>query len=129
MPSMSGDSSKPPRPRLIQAAILLTTSGLSVMVTAVLGPSLPKMQAHFGAVANADYWVPISLTIPMLVMACLSIVAGALSDKIGRKRLLVAATTVYSLCGTAPLYLSSLSSVVVSRVGLGVMEAAVMTIS
>jgi len=129
MPSMSGDSSKPPRPRLIQAAILLTTSGLSVMVTAVLGPSLPKMQAHFGAVANADYWVPISLTIPMLVMACLSIFAGALSDKIGRKRLLVAATTVYSLCGTAPLYLSSLSNIVVSRVGLGVMEAAVMTIS
>jgi MFS family permease len=123
------DAAAGPKPRAIQAAVLLTTSGLTALVTAVLGPSLPKMQAHFSGVANADYWVPLSLTMPMLVMACLSIFAGALSDKLGRKRLLVAATALYTLFGTAPLYLDSLSSIVASRVGLGVVEAAVMTIS
>ena len=118
-----------PRPRAIHAAVLLTTSGLTSMVTAVLGPSLPKMQAHFAGVANADYWVPLTLTVPMLVMAALSVFAGALSDRIGRKRLLVGSTALYSICGTAPLYLDSLSSIVLSRVGLGVMEAVLMTIS
>jgi MFS family permease len=122
-------SPTPRKPRAIQAAVLLTTSGLTALVTAVLGPSLPKMQAHFAGVANADYWVPLTLTMPMLVMACLSIFAGALSDKVGRKRLLVAATALYALFGTAPLYLNSLSSIIVSRIGLGVVEAAVMTIS
>src|ERR1700681_3825365 len=93
-----------PRPRVIHAVVLLTTSGLTSMVTAVLGPSLPKMQAHFAGVANADYWVPLSLTVPMLVIALLSVFAGALSDRIGRKRLLVGSTAFYSICGTAPLY-------------------------
>jgi MFS family permease len=123
------DSLGRPCPRAIHAVVLLTTSGLTAMVTAVLGPSLPKMQAHFAGVANADYWVPLALTVPMLVMACLSVFAGALSDRIGRKRLLVGSTALYSICGTAPLYLDSLSGILLSRVGLGVMEAALMTIS
>jgi MFS family permease len=109
--------------------VLLTTSGLTTLVTAVLGPILPKMQAHFASVTNADYWVPLTLTVPMLVMAFLSVFAGALSDRIGRKRLLVGSTACYALCGTAPLYLDSLSTIVLSRVGLGVMEAVLMTIS
>ena len=114
---------------MIHAVILLTTSGLSVMVTAVLGPSLPKMQTQFASIANADYWVPLTLTVPMLVMAALSIFAGALSDRVGRKKLLVASTAAYAICGTAPLYLDSLSAIFISRIGLGSMEAVLMTIS
>ncbi len=116
-------------PGLIHAAILLVTSGLTVLVTAILGPSLPAMQAHFQGVARADYLVPLTMTTPMLMMAGLSIVAGALADRFGRKRMLVTATTLYAAFGTAPMWLDSLPAIIGSRVALGITEAFLMTIS
>lgn len=50
------------------------------------------------------------------------------ADRLGRKRLLLGALLVYSLFGTAPLYLPSLPGIVLSRIGLGLSEALVMTI-
>lgn len=115
--------------RPIHALILLTTCGLTALVTAILGPVLPKMQAHFAGVARVDYLVPLTLTVPMLMMAFLSVIAGALSDRFGRKRLLVGATACYSIFGLAPIWLQSLQSIFFSRVALGVMDAVVMTVS
>jgi MFS family permease len=117
------------RPRLIHAGILLTSAGLTSLATAVLGPSLPKMQEHFAASPGAAYLVPLSLTLPMLVMAILSVFAGLAADRYGRKRLLVTATAVYALCGTAPLWLQTLQGILVSRLLLGVAEACLMTVS
>jgi MFS family permease len=117
------------QPRAIHAAILLVTSGLTTLATAVLGPSLPKMQAYFAATPRAEYWVPLAMTVPMLVMAILSIFAGALADRIGRKRLLVWSTALYAVFGTAPLWLPTLQSIFASRVLMGVTEAALMTVS
>lgn len=129
MPLQPNKALGQPSPRPVHAAILLTTSGLTAMVTAVLGPTLPKMQAHFAVAPRVALLVPLSLTVPMLVMAGLSVFAGALSDKIGRKRLLVGSTAMYAVFGTAPLYLGTLSSIVISRIGLGVAEAVLMTVS
>jgi MFS family permease len=116
-------------PKLIQAIILLVTSGLTVLVTAILGPSLPAMQAHFAGVPGADYLVPLTMTAPMLMMAGLSVFAGELADRVGRKRLLVGATVLYAVVGTAPLYLDSLNAIIASRFLLGLLEAVLMTVS
>ncbi len=116
-------------PGLIQACILLVSAGLSSLATAVLGPTLPKMQEYFRFAADAEYLVPFTLTAPMLVMACLSVFVGLAADKFGRKRILVAATALYAVCGTAPLWLESLRGVLASRVLLGVAEACLMTMS
>lgn len=118
-----------PEPRLIQGIILLVASGLSVLVTAVLGPSLPAMQAHFNDVPRADYLVPLTMTAPMLMMAGLSVFAGAAADRVGRKALLVGATALYAVVGTAPLYLQSLGAIIISRFLLGATEAVLMTVS
>jgi MFS family permease len=126
---MTAHPSPAPQPRLVHAVILLVTSGLTVLVTAILGPSLPQMQAHFADVPGAAMLVPLTMTVPMLMMAGLSLFVGLLADRIGRKRLLVAATALYGLFGTAPLYLDSLATIVASRVALGVMEAVLMVIS
>ncbi|MBS0399876.1 MAG: MFS transporter [Proteobacteria bacterium] len=123
-----GRAATPPL-RPIHAILLLTTSGLTTLVTAVLGPVLPQMQAHFSDVPRAEYLVPLTLTVPMLMMALLSIVAGALSDRYGRKRLLVGAVACYAVFGLAPLWLSDLKTIMASRIVLGVMDAALMTIS
>jgi MFS family permease len=116
-------------PGWVQAIILLITSGLTVLVTAILGPSLPAMQAHFKDVPGADYLVPLTMTAPMLMMAGLSVFVGELADRYGRKRLLVASTFFYAFVGTAPLYLDSLTAIIASRFALGVMEAVLMTVS
>jgi MFS family permease len=126
---LPADPAATPQPRLIHAVILLITSGLTVLVTAILGPSLPMMQRHFADVPNAEYLVPLTMTVPMLMMAVFSIFIGLLSDRIGRKRLLVASTALYGLFGTAPLYLDSLAAIVASRVALGLMEAVLMVVS
>ena len=125
----SSDTAATPALRPIHAVLLLTTCGLTTLVTAVLGPVLPKMQAHFADVPHADYLVPLTLTVPMLMMAFLSIVAGGLSDRYGRKRMLVGAVACYAVFGLAPLWLESLKTIVATRIVLGIMDAALMTIS
>ena len=135
MDPLTRNRSSPPvqnearQPRLVHACILLVTAGLTSLATAVLGPSLPKMQEHFASTPGADYLVPLSLTVPMLVMALLSVFAGAAADRVGRKRILVWSTATYALCGTAPLWLKTLDGIFVSRILLGVTEAALMTVS
>lgn len=129
LPTEAAAPDNAPQPRAIHAFILLVTSGLTVLVIAILGPSLPQMQQHFADVPHAEYLVPMTMTVPMLLMALLSVFVGLLSDRMGRKRLLVGATLLYGLFGTAPLYLEGLTSIVASRVALGTMEAVLMTVS
>ena len=117
------------QPGPMQAFILVVTASLTVMVVALLGPSLPMMEQHFRDVPNVSYWVPMTITIPMLTMAFCSVFIGLLSDRVGRKRLLVTATVLYAVFGTAPLYLDSLWAIVASRALLGLMESALMVVS
>jgi len=71
--------------------------------------------------------VPLILTIPALFIAILSPFAGAIADKVGRKRILIIALFFYAVVGTAPLYLGSLYAIVASRALVGVAEAFIMT--
>lgn len=130
MPTLAVPVEVPVRqPGAMQAFILVITASLTVMVVALLGPSLPLMEQHFRDVPNASYWVPMTITIPMLTMAFCSVFIGMLSDRIGRKRLLVTATVLYSVFGTAPLYLPSLWGIIASRAALGLMESALMVVA
>jgi MFS family permease len=67
------------------------------------------------------------LTAPALVIGLTAMIAGRIVDRVGRKRLLVVALVVYAVVGTAPLWLPSLQLIVVSRVLVGLTEAAIMT--
>lgn len=110
-----------------QGVLLMFMSCLPVLGAVLLAPVLPSMQGHFGDTAQARTLVPISLTVPALMIALLAPFAGSVVDRFGRKRLLVVALVVYAAFGTAPLWLDGLPAIVLSRVGLGVTEAAIMT--
>ena len=116
-------------PGVTQAVILLIASGLTTLMTAILGPTLPAMQAHFSAVQGVRYWVPLAVTAPLLLMALCSVFAGAAADRYGRKPLLLTGAACYALLGTAPLWLDSLYAIVASRALVGLADAAVMTCS
>ncbi|MFE7853819.1 MFS transporter [Streptomyces sp. NPDC057403] len=111
----------------LPAVLLMAGSCLPILGAVLIAPVLPRMQDRFGDVPGNAALVPLVLTVPALSLAVLAPFAGALVDRLGRKRLLVAATVLYTLFGTAPLWLSSLYGIVASRVLVGIAEAAIMT--
>ncbi|HSG55213.1 MAG TPA: MFS transporter, partial [Paracoccaceae bacterium] len=73
--------------------------------------------------------VPVALTVPALCVALFSPLAGWLSDKVGRKRLLVLALAIYGVVGFVPWFLETLPAIIAARFGLGIVEAVIMTVS
>jgi MFS family permease len=112
---------------LPQSLLLLLGSCLPVLGAVLLAPVLPRMQAHFADVAGSAVLVPIVLTLPALVIAMLAPFAGLIADRLGRKPLLLASMLLYVLCGVLPLWLDSLQMIVLSRAGIGLAEAGIMT--
>jgi MFS family permease len=113
--------------RAVQALVLLLSSCLSVLGAVLLAPVLPRIQDAFADTPGVKALTPIVLTAPALVIGVTAVFAGRIVDRLGRKRLLVWALVVYAFVGTAPLWLTSLPLIVVSRVLVGLTEAAIMT--
>ncbi|MFJ8659690.1 MFS transporter [Streptomyces sp. NPDC093795] len=111
----------------LPAVVLMAGSCLPVLGAVLLAPVLPRMQDHFEGVPGSAALVPVVLTVPALALALLAPFAGMIVDRLGRKRLLVVATVLYALFGMAPLWLDSLHAILISRVLVGVTEAAIMT--
>lgn len=107
--------------------LLMLGSCLPVIGAVLIAPVLPHMAAHFSHVPNVAVLVPLALTAPALMIGLTAPFAGAIIDKLGRKRLLLAAVVLYAATGLAPMWLDSLHHIVASRVLLGVAEAAIMT--
>ncbi|OSZ59141.1 MFS transporter [Streptomyces pharetrae CZA14] len=111
----------------LRVALLMAGSCLPVLGAVLIAPVLPRMEDHFASSPGAKALVPLALTVPALALALLAPFAGVIVDRLGRKRLLVVATALYALFGTAPLWLDSLGAIIASRVLVGVTEAAIMT--
>jgi MFS family permease len=112
-----------------QGLLLMLISCLAVLGAVLLAPVLPSMQEHFAGTPGATALVPVTLTIPALMIGLLAPFAGSIVDHFGRKRLLVGSLVVYAAFGTAPLWLDTLPAIVLSRAGVGLTEAAIMTCS
>jgi MFS family permease len=115
------------RPGTAQLLILLSASCLSVLGAVLIAPVLPQLQDAFAGVPGAGVLAPVVLTVPALLIGLTAPFAGVIVDKVDRKRLLLIALVCYAITGTAPLYLPSLPAILVSRVLVGVCEAAIMT--
>lgn len=114
----------------LQAVLLLLTATLSVMTLALLAPVLPQMKQHFAVGPNAGWLVPTIITMPSLFLVICAPFAGMMADRFGKPRkLLLIALLSYALVGTAPFYLNSIGAILLSRVFVGIAEAAVITFS
>jgi len=127
---MSTTSTAPPRKAgALQGIMLLLPVTLSVMGVIVLAPVLPQLQARFGGQPGGDYLVPMILTLPSLVLVLFSPLAGLLADMFGRRRLLLASMALYAVVGVAPIFLNELVPILISRAGVGLAEAMILTLS
>lgn len=124
-PGTAGATTRPAG--FMQGLLLMLGSCLPVMGAVLIAPILPRLMAHFAGVSNVELWVPLALTAPALMVGLTAPFAGAIVDKLGRKRLLILALVLYAFTGLAPLWLDSLHQIVASRILLGVAEAAIMT--
>lgn len=113
----------------LHGAVLLMAAVLPVMAIVSLVPVLPLLLVEFSGVPGSEFLVPMALTIPALCVAVFSPLAGWLSDRLGRKSVLIAALLVYTGLGLLPWFLADLRLIIASRVGLGIAEAAIMTVA
>jgi MFS family permease len=118
-----------PRAGALQGILLLLPMTMAVMGLVVLVPVLPQLMEHFHAVPGVEYLVPLMLTLPALCVALLAPVAGTVVDFFGRRRTLIVGLVLYAIAGVMPVFLDSLSTIIASRIALGIVEASIVTAS
>ncbi len=109
--------------------ILMLAAVMPTMAIIALVPVLPLLLREFADVPGAAVLVPMALTVPALCVALFSPLAGWLSDRLGRKRLLIGALVGYAGFGLLPLLLDSLYAIFAVRLALGLAEAVIMTVA
>ena len=115
-----------PTPRKL---ILLLASTLTVMSGATIAAALPLIQQEFSAHPQAALLSRLILTVPALLIALCSPIAGWLVDRFGRLRLLFLGLILYTIGGAGGGLMNSLEALLASRALLGVAVALVMTTS
>jgi MFS family permease len=110
-----------------RALTILFGSAMTVLAAAILSPALPAIGEAFQDVPNADFLVPLVLTMTPLFTAIGSPFAGTLLDRVGRKPVLVTGVILYAVAGTSGYVLESLFAILVGRALLGLSVAGIMS--
>jgi len=91
--------------------------------------ALPHLKEHFKYVNEIEFYSRLMLTLPSLVIALLAPVLGHIIFKFGKKKSTLFALCLFSLSGSAGLYLNSIESLLLSRAVFGMSIAALMIVS
>jgi MFS family permease len=114
----------------LQGIMLLLPITMSVVGVSVLTPVVPLLLEQFHDTPNHEYLVLGGvLTMPAIWMLLFSPLAGWLADRFGRRNLLVVSMVVYAFMGAAPVMLDNLYFIIASRMGVGICESIVATVS
>ncbi len=117
------------QPTIMTGIALLLPITLTTMAIVLLAPVLPKLMEEFAGVPNHEYLVPMVLTLPALCLALLCPLAGILGDYFGRRKLLLFSFLLYAGVGLAPVFLTDLKLILISRIGVGIAEALIYVLS
>ncbi|MET0241126.1 MAG: MFS transporter [Sphingobium sp.] len=109
---------------------VMLAGGLTVtMALSALTPVLPQIEAALAVTANDKLLVKMLVSIIGVTMVFGAPLMGFLIDKVSLKRLLISASLVYAIAGTAGLYLSNLYALLASRLFVGLAAAGIATMS
>lgn len=110
-----------------RAIALLLAASLTVMANATISPALPKLTELFRNEPHAAELSRLLVSAPSLAVALLAPCAGFITDRIGRRTLLLTGMVLFVTAGCAGLFLPSLTSILFSRILLGVAVALIVT--
>lgn len=116
-----------PVPRGVQITLLLVAT-LTIMAGTIVAPALPAIRDRFADQPNVELLSRMVLTLPALAVVACAPVAGMLSDRFGRRNLLVFFILLYVVAGTSGLFVDSLPAILAGRAALGVAMGGIMTI-
>jgi MFS family permease len=110
--------------------MLLLPITMAVMGVSLLTTVVPLMYDHFKDIPQFEYLIQGGvMTMPAIWVVLFSPIAGLLADRYGRRSILMSAMIVYAGIGIAPALLENLYAIIVTRVGVGICESVVMTVS
>lgn len=115
------------RPGWPQGFTVIVAGFLPILAIVSMFPAVPAMVDHFAGDPDVKWKVPAMVSAPGLTIAIVALFAGVLVDKFGRRRMLLVSAFTYGIFGTAPFFLDSLDSIYLSRLALGLSEAAILT--
>ncbi len=102
-----------PDPRSLPVAVLLTALvAFGPISTDLYLPSLPAMTRAFGAEVSQ---VQLTLSVFIYGFACGMLVYGPLSDRFGRRPILIAGVVIYFLASIACLFVPSIEALIAAR--------------
>ncbi|MFF3907763.1 MFS transporter [Streptomyces sp. NPDC001848] len=110
-----------------RAGVLVLAGTLTIMAGAVVSPAIPGIRAAFADTADVDLLARMITSAHALAIVLFSPFAGALSERLGRKRALVAGMLTFALGGSSGFYLPDLVSILAGRVVLGLGVSLIMT--
>ncbi len=108
---------------------LLLLSIATMMSNVAIITSLPHFKTIFSDVKDIELYSRLMITLPSLAIAVLSPFLGHYLQHYKRKNSIVLALTLFSLFGSAGLYLNGIESLLVSRLFLGVSIAMLMILT
>lgn len=94
-----------------------------LMGGAAVAPALPLIQQAYPDAP--EYLVSLIVTLPALAIALTGFFVGALSDRIGKIRVLVASIIIFTIAGSSGFYLTSLYAILAGRFLLGIGSAGI----
>ena len=112
----------------IQTALLMIAT-LGIMSGITIVSSLPLISQTFSHIPNIEFLSKLMLTIPAIIIALFSPIAGYIIDKWGRLKPLYLGIVLFIIGGSSGFYLHDFYVILVGRAILGVGVSLIMTSS
>ncbi len=107
---------------------LLLLSMTTMMSNVAIVTTLPRLKDYFLDIENIEFYSRLMLTLPSLIIAFLSPFIGHFVYKFGKKNSVILALTIFSLTGSAGLYLDNIESFLISRAMFGIAVSTLMIV-
>jgi DHA1 family bicyclomycin/chloramphenicol resistance-like MFS transporter len=94
-------------------ALLIAMSGMSSLSLNILVPAIPSMVAKFATDAAN---VQLTISLYLLGLAVAQLIFGPLSDRFGRRPVVLMGLALAGLAGTAAIFVTSIAGLIIARV-------------
>jgi MFS family permease len=122
-----GGNAKEAEAGWVQGLLLASGNCLLVLGVSAILPIIPAMLHAFRGQPGIAMMVRFSVVTPMFATALTGPAAGAIGDKIGRRRLFNLSILLYAIFGILPFWLTDIRIIVLTRVLLGITASGMIT--